>query len=84
MKFYRIKEVGKDKFIPQQCDGIGNWLFGIWYGIQVDNKMTTTWYTKEYQNMYCIVKSLEEAKEVIGKYQAIYNTQKGYPKYHKL
>jgi hypothetical protein len=84
MKFYRIKEIGENQFIPQQCDGICDWLVCFCKGIQVDNKMITTWYSKEYQDMYCIVKSLEEAKEVIGKYQAMYNIQKQYPKYHKL
>jgi len=82
MKFYRIKQTGENKFIPQVSNGIVNWLFNFWDGIDV--RVGGTWYSKEYQDMYCVTDSLDKAKEVIGKYQEIFNSQKEYPKYHKL
>jgi hypothetical protein len=82
MKFYRIKQTGKNKFTPQVSNGIVNWLFNFWDGIDV--RAGGTWYSKEYQDMYCVTDSLDKAKEVIGKYQETFNSQKEYPKYHKL
>ena len=87
MKFYRIKQTGKNKFIPQITNGIINWLFGFWDGIDVGKDVgggTFTWLSKEYQDKYCVTDSLGKAKESIGKYQESFNSQKGYPKYHKL
>ena len=83
MKLYRIKQIGENQFIPQVCDEIIDWLFGTWDGIDVSENIGGTWYTKEFQDMYCTTDSLEKAKEVIEKYKNRYNSEKGYPKYHK-
>lgn len=83
MKFYRIKQTSENKFIPQVSNGIVNWLFNFWDGIDVSG-VTFTWASKECQDKYCVTDSLEKAKEVIGEYQETFNVQKGYPKYHKL
>jgi hypothetical protein len=83
MKFYRIKQTGENKFIPQIANDIFDWLFGFWGGMDVRDG-TFTWLSKECQDKYCVTDSLEKAKKVIGKYQETFNSQKGYPKYHKL
>jgi hypothetical protein len=84
MKFYRIKQTGENKFIPQKTDGIIDWLFGTWDGIDVSENIGGTWYGEEYQNKYCVTDSLEKAKKVIGEYQERFKSEKRYPKYHKL
>ena len=86
MKFYRIKQTGENKFIPQVSNGIVNWLFGFWDGIDVGKDVGggTLIFTKEYQDKYCVTDSLERAKEVIENYRKRFNSEKGYPKYHKV
>jgi hypothetical protein len=83
MKKYRIKQINNYLFIPQVSKGIFDSLFGIFSGIEIADN-TTTWYIKEYQDRYCVTDSLEKAKEVIEKYKNRYNSEKGYPKYHKV
>jgi hypothetical protein len=82
MKKYRIKQISENLFIPQVSKGIFDSLFGIFDGIAIEDN-TTTWYIKEYQDIYCATDSLEKAKEVIEKYKNKINSEKRYPKYHK-
>ena len=83
MKLYRIKQIGKNQFIPQVCDNIIDWLFGTWNGIDVSEDICGTWHGEEFQDRYCTTDSLEKAKEVIENYKKRFNSEKGYPKYHK-
>jgi hypothetical protein len=84
MKIFRIKQTGEDKFIPQIANGIVDWLFGDWDGIEIDeNGVWYVWPSKEYQDVFCVTDSLEKAKEVIENYKKRFNSEKGYPKYHK-
>ena len=83
MKKYRIKQISENQFIPQVCEDIIDWLFGTWNGVDVSEDVGCTWYSEEQQNKYCITDSLEKAKEVIKNYKNRFNSEKGYPKYHK-
>jgi hypothetical protein len=83
MKLYRVKQISENQFIPQICDEIIDWLLNNWDGIDVSEDVGCTWYSEEQQNKYCITDSLENAKEVIKNYRKRFNSEKGYPKYHK-
>jgi hypothetical protein len=83
MKLYRVKQIGENQFIPQVCDEIIDWLFGTWNGIDVSEDICGTWHGEEFQDRYCTTDSLEKAKEVIENYRKRFNSEKGYPKYHK-
>jgi hypothetical protein len=90
MEIFRVKQISENQFIPQVCNDIIDWLFGTWDGIDVSENVgkdvgggTFTWLSKECQEQYCIVDSLEKAKEVIENYRKRFNSEKGYPKYHK-
>jgi hypothetical protein len=80
---YRIKQISENEFIPQ-CGGLLEWIFGYMQGLDKDSIFT--WSEVKYQKKYCIVNSLEEAKEIIKKDKFRRNPNKcpkGYPKYHK-
>jgi hypothetical protein len=80
---YRIKQISENQFIPQ-CGILLEWIFGCMKGLDKDSSYT--WSNLDYQKQYCIVNSLEEAKEIIKKDKLKRNPhkcQKGYPKYHK-
>ena len=84
MKFYRIKQIAENKFIPQKADSIISLLFNSWDGIQVIELKPLIWYTKKLQASECSVGSLEEAKNVIKIYRGRIKVDKKYPKYHKV
>ena len=80
---YRIKQISENEFIPQ-CGSFLEWIFNGMDGIDKDNRFT--WYVFENQKQYCIVNSLEEAREIIKKDKLKRNPHKcpkGYPKYHR-
>ncbi len=80
---YRIKQISENQFIPQ-CGTLLEWIFGLMNGIDKDSSYT--WHAIDYQKQYCIVNSLEEAKEIIKNDKLIRNPHKcpkGYPKYYK-
>lgn len=78
MRFYRIKQIAADKFIPQVKVG----FIGFWEGIDATHK--EIWYSEEYMRAHCSVDTLEKAKEIIEEYKGKINEQEKYPKYHKL
>ena len=87
MELFRIKQISKDKFIPQKCDGIPSWVFGQWEGLEFKEgekeDELLIWYTDELQEQYCTTDSLERAKNVITQYKKTLKEDKQYPKYHK-
>jgi hypothetical protein len=80
MKFYRVKQISENEFIPQ----VKFWFLGYWYGIDKDNddEVFGRWYLLEFQKRWCAKATLEEAKERIDRYRK--NNKVKYPKYHKL
>jgi hypothetical protein len=85
MKKYRIKQIAEDIYIPQ----VKNSFFGFWYGIDQNKKLYLVfkeWLKEEYQNEYCICKSLSQALEVIHHHKIIFKTidKTKYPIYHKI
>ena len=86
MKFYRIKQIGENKFIPQ----VKPHFFDCWYGIDSIHKdlnigfyANYLWSEKDYCDMYCICETLEQAKQVIFDYKANQKNKRKYPKYLK-
>ena len=77
MKFYRIKQVTEDRFLPQVKKG----LVGSWNGI--DAVLNEIWYSTEYQHRYCCVKTLEEARQRVLDYKLKIANKKKFPIYHK-
>ena len=79
MRFYRIKQIGENKFIPQTAD-LPDVIYATWCGIdkRINNN---TWYVEVWQVKYCMCETLEEAREVIKKYKESIKPYK--IKYHK-
>lgn len=78
IKFYRIKQINKDSYIPQV------WEFPIgWKGIDRLG-CNITFHSRQYQRENCTCNSLEQARSIIGVYQEYLKLIKQYPKYHKL
>lgn len=78
MRFYRIKQIEENKFIPQTAD-LFDYIFRTWEGI--DREDGGIWYGYAYQKSYCACETLEEAREVIKKYKELLKTYK--IKYHR-
>lgn len=78
MRFYRIKQIAKNKYIPQVKRG----LFGSWYAIDIQNEIC--WYTGEYQVKWCSVESYFDAMTRISLYKEKLIEKKQYPKYYKI
>jgi len=78
MRFYRVKQIAPDKFVPQVKIG----FIGFWEGIDVEHN--AVWYSDEYVNKHCSVPTLELAKERIAEYKTKNSEQNRYPKYHKI
>lgn len=77
MKFYRVKQISENQFIPQ----VKFWFLGYWYGICNDLDI---WYVEQFQINWCVKSTLGEAKAVISEYKELGSTNKIYPKIHKL
>jgi hypothetical protein len=78
MRYYRIKQINENTFIPQTR----KW-WDMWEGIESRGNSTySTWYGSHYQLRYCVVYSLEEANQIIKEYKAYWDKIKQYPKYH--
>lgn len=83
---YRIKQIAKDKFIPQ----VKTWFLGYW--VSIDLNGFRIWYADKIGERYCTCSTLEEAKKVIDNYKLYLKNQTEitaakqmfYPKYHKL
>jgi hypothetical protein len=75
MRYYRIKQINEDTFIPQTR----KW-WDMWESI--DRKGNSTWFGSQFQEHYCAVSSLEEANQIIDEYKVYWNKIKQYPKYH--
>lgn len=78
MKFYRIKQIAKDSYIPQVKRG----LLGSWYAIDLNNDLC--WYTDEYQVKWCSVETYTEAITRIALYKQRLIEKKQYPRYYKI
>ena len=78
MRFYRIKQIACDRFIPQVKLG----LFGKWSGI--DAKSNAIWYSNDYVERYCYVTSLKMAQNVISQYKTYIENKLKYPIIHKV
>lgn len=78
MRFYRIKQIGENKFIPQTAN-LFDYIIGDWMGIVREGN--DTWRNKVYQEYHCACNTLEEAREVIKKYKEHIKPYK--IKYHK-
>ena len=77
MRFYRIKQIAEDCYIPQVKKG----LLGTWDGI--DGLLFESWYSDEYQIRHCSVKTLDEARQRINDYKVKIKNKRKYPKYYK-
>lgn len=77
MRFYRIKQVEENWYIPQVKSG----LLGTWDGI--DGLLFESWYSDEYQIRHCSVKTLDEARKRIAEHKDKINNKKKFPKYFK-
>jgi hypothetical protein len=80
MRFYRIKQISENEFIPQT-----KVLFDSWHGIETPHSYA--WFSPKYQEKYCKRKTFEEAKQVIDdfkKHKKLKNLKSKYPKYHKI
>lgn len=77
MRFYRIKQISENEFIPQTRT-----LFDDWCGIETPQSYA--WFSPKYQEKYCKRKTFEEAKQVIDDFKKLKNIKSKYPKYHKI
>jgi len=77
MRFYRIKQIAEDCYIPQVKKG----LLGSWDGI--DGELFEAWYSIEFQIRWCSVKTLDAARHRINDYKIKTNNKRKYPKYYK-
>jgi hypothetical protein len=75
MRYYRIKQINDNTFIPQTR----KW-WDMWEGI--DRKGNSTWFGSHLQEQYCTVTTIEEANRIIKEYKAYWDKIKQYPKYH--
>lgn len=77
MRFYRIKQIAEDCYIPQVKKGI----LGSWDGI--DGELFEAWYSAEYQIRHCSVKTIEAARKRIAEHKKKLRDKKKFPKYFK-
>jgi hypothetical protein len=77
MRFYRIKQISENEFIPQTRT-----LFDFWLGIDIRD--VYLWFNDTYQELYCIVSTKEKAKQVIEEYKKQRKVKDEYPKYYKI
>lgn len=77
IRFYRVKQISKNKFIPQVKRG----LISPWEGIEKENYHL--WCVEEIQKMRCVDKTLDDARNTIIQYRLIVEIGDQYPKYHK-
>jgi hypothetical protein len=75
MRYYRIKQINDNQFIPQTKRWWENWE-------GIDRRNTDTWYGSHYQLQYCTVTTIEEANRIIKEYKVYWDKVKQYPKYH--
>lgn len=83
MKFYRIKQIGENQFIPQ----VREWYEFTFNGIEYNGKEFYTWWTDTFQELYCCVSTLENAKRIIDCYKISLKKEASKLfkiKYHKL
>ena len=76
MRFYRIKQISENEFIPQTKT-----LFDFWVGIGRHDEFDV-WYSESAQNLYCKVSMIEKAKQVIENFKQ--HKKNKYPKYIKM
>jgi hypothetical protein len=82
MKFYRIKQIGENQFIPQVAECWFDRILGFWHGIDIINNRTLS--IEEYQRKWCVSATLEHAKYVVEVYKKTpFNFNFKYPKYYK-
>lgn len=74
MRFYRVKQIGENKFIPQTATLL-DFIYVTWVGIERRGN-NCTWFTEFLQEEYCICETLEEAREVIKIYKKHIKPQK--------
>jgi hypothetical protein len=77
MRFYRIKQISENEFIPQT-----RVLFDFWHGIDIKNSYL--WFSQANQEQYCIVSTKEKAKQVIEEYKKQRKVKDKYPKYYNI
>ena len=77
MRFYRIKQIAEDCYIPQVKKG----LLGSWDGI--GEELLDAWYSYAFQIRHCSVKTLDEARQRINDYKVKIKNKRKYPKYYK-
>ena len=77
MKFYRIKQVDENWYIPQ----IKRCLLCSWDDI--DALLFEALYYEEGQISHCSPKTLEEARQRIAEYKEEIKNKKKFPKYFK-
>lgn len=77
MRFYRIKQISENEFIPQTKR-----LFDFWEGISA--KDFYLWFSQVYQEQYCTCKTKEDAKNVIEDFKNQRKLKSKYPKYYKI
>jgi len=82
MKFYRIKQIAEDAYIPQVSTSVFNKIFGIWHGIDIINRRILS--IEEYQRKWCVSATLNHAKSVIIRYKENSFKSTKYPKYYSL
>lgn len=81
MKLYRVKQIDENKFIPQVCSGIIDYLFNnCWKGVS-ENQIL--WYHNIDQEKFCLVDTLDKAKCIIEEHKQNDIINNRYPKYHK-
>ena len=80
MAYYRIKQIDDNQFIPQTTDNFITKILYEWNGLEEeDDGKIEKWYSGYIQTRYCIVDSLEKAKQIIERHKLHKQT---YPKYH--
>ncbi len=72
MKFYRIKQISETEFIPQ----VREWYEFTYNGIEYSNKQFSLWFSLIFQELYCSVKTLENAEKIIYCYKISLKKQK--------
>jgi len=68
MKYYRIKQIGENQFIPQVANSLFKRIFGHWLGID-KKEYYYTWYSQTHQERYCIHNSWIDAISTIEKHK---------------
>ena len=80
MRFYRVKQIGENRFIPQ----VRKWYELFYNGIGVeDNNAFNLWVFDISQEAFCPVSTLKQAQQIIEDYKIYLKKDSKYPKYLK-